>query len=385
MTLLLALFLVQEPITAEEFASRRTLLMERMGKGVGVIDGSVQGRSAAKYDLSYLAGYSEKDAILFLDPTTKRTVLFVEEIEKAKKATGLSEILSRKEFPRFAEETFPKVERVYARVRPETAKLIAGHNGKVSHTLAEEIVKLRLVKSKAELALIRKASDATCKAHVALYRVVKPGANESEVQKTLEKVFKDEGCPDLCFPSICGSGKNGTILHYEANREAIPADSLIVCDIGAAVHGYGTDITRTLPTSGKFTEAQREKYQLVRDAQTAAEKILKPGATLRQLHVAAAKVFEERKATKWSFAHSGDREVRHGLGHFVGMYVHDSGSGDTKFEPGMVITIEPGWYDRDAGWGIRIEDMYLVTADGFERLSAAAPREIDEIEKAMKP
>jgi Xaa-Pro aminopeptidase len=121
----------------------------------------------------------------------------------------------------------------------------------------------------------------------------------------------------------------------------------------------------------------------VRDAQKAAEAVCKPGATLRELHNAAGKVFADSGHTKWAFSHSKDRTVAHGLGHFVGLYVHDSGSYDTRFEPGMVITIEPGWYDKDQGWGIRIEDMYLITADGFEHLSKDAPREIEEIEKAM--
>jgi Xaa-Pro aminopeptidase len=112
---------------------------------------------------------------------------------------------------------------------------------------------------------------------------------------------------------------------------------------------------------------------------------LKPGVSFVDLERAARKVFEERELTKWSYAHSKDLSVRHGLGHTVGMAVHDSQAGYAEpFKAGMVITIEPGWYDKDNGYGIRIEDTYLVTKDGFERLSAAAPREVDEIEKIMK-
>lgn len=120
------------------------------------------------------------------------------------------------------------------------------------------------------------------------------------------------------------------------------------------------------------------------DAQKAAENVLKPGATFWDLETAARAVFDELKLTKWSYAHSRDGSVRHGLGHYVGMAVHDSGIYQTKLGAGMVITIEPGYYNKDAGWGIRIEDIYLVTKDGFERFSAGAPREVAEIEKIMK-
>ena len=101
------------------------------------------------------------------------------------------------------------------------------------------------------------------------------------------------------------------------------------------------------------------------------------------LHRIAADHMANAGWRKWSFGHGKTREIRHGIGHFVGMTVHDSGGYGTKLAPGMVVTLEPGWYDRDAGWGIRIEDMYLVTRKGFERLSRGAPREMDEIEKAM--
>jgi Xaa-Pro aminopeptidase len=122
----------------------------------------------------------------------------------------------------------------------------------------------------------------------------------------------------------------------------------------------------------------------VLDAQKAAEAVCKPGATFSDLERAARKVFETRGMTDWSYAHAKDFSVRHGLGHYVGMAVHDSGSYREKFSAGMVITIEPGWYDKDAGYGIRIEDTYVITKDGFERLSAGAPREIEEIEALMK-
>jgi Xaa-Pro aminopeptidase len=156
-------------------------------------------------------------------------------------------------------------------------------------------------------------------------------------------------------------------------------------DLGAGYHGYSSDVTRTIPSDGRFDEGpEREIYRCVLDAQKAAEKILKPGVTWKQLDEAARAVIVERKLTRWSYAHAEDDQVRHSLGHFVGLSVHDSGPYTRPLEAGMCITIEPGIYDKQQGIGVRIEDIYLVTPDGFERLSAAAPREIEEIEREMK-
>jgi Xaa-Pro aminopeptidase len=208
--------------------------------------------------------------------------------------------------------------------------------------------------------------------------------NEREIHELVVSTFKKEGCPELGFPPIIAAGRNGTILHYMRNDKEIPKETTIVIDIGAAIDNYVTDITRTLPTSGTYSELHRRHYQCVLDAQKAAEKVCRPGATFDDLENAARKVFEARGMTDWSYAHGKEASVRHGLGHYVGMAVHDSGSYREKFAPGMVITIEPGWYDRTEGYGIRIEDTYLITKDGFERLSAGAPREVEEIEKLMK-
>ena len=246
------------------------------------------------------------------------------------------------------------------------------------------MVRLRLIKGDAELKLMRKAADATNAAHIAAMKTLKPGLNEREIHELVVSTFKKEGCPELGFPPIIAAGRNGTILHYMKNEKEIPKDTLMVVDIGAAIENYVTDITRTLPTSGKYNEQQRKHYQGVLDAQKAAEAVCKAGATFNDLERAARKVLEERGMTEWSYAHAKDFSVRHGLGHYVGLAVHDSGSYREKFAPGMVITIEPGWYDKDAGYGIRIEDTYVITKDGFERLSAGAPREIEEIEALMK-
>jgi len=371
-------------LTEAEFARRRGALTERLPDGVLALDAGPLGEVGSDantpvFDFKYLTGFHENDGVLFL--VDGNLTVFAGDLAKA--PAGARPLDDLQDW--IAKNVAGRA-KVYTKLRRKNLDLLAKAAPKaevVGSRLSSELSKLRVIKGELELSLIRKASDATCKAHLVAMRTLKPGINERAIQEAVESTFKKERCPELGFPSICASGKNGTILHYMKNNQEIPKDTLMVIDIGASIQNYVTDITRTLPTSGKYGEEQRKHYQCVLDAQKAAEAILKPGATFSDLERAARKVFADRELTKWSYAHSAEWSVRHGLGHFVGMSVHDSGSYKEPFQPGMVITIEPGWYDKDAGYGIRIEDMYLVTAEGYERLSATAPREIDEIEKAM--
>ncbi len=374
-------------LTAAEFARRRSALVERLPDGAIALDAGPLGELGSDantpvFDFKYLTGVHDNEGVLVLHE--KRLFVFVSD-PAAQPVPGADEVLPLEKLEAWAAETLAR-RKVYTKLRRKNLDLLARAAPSaeaVGQRLAQELSRLRLIKGELEVRLIRKASDATNRAHLAAMRAIKPGMNEKELEGIVLSTFRKEGCPELGFPPILGSGKNGTILHYMRNNQPIPADTLIVCDIGAAIENYVTDITRTLPTSGKFSDEQRKHYQCVLDAQKAAEALLKPGATFTDLEMAARKVFEERGLVKWSYAHSKDGSVRHGLGHYVGMAVHDSGSYREKFAPGMVITIEPGWYDKDAGYGIRIEDTYLLTQDGFDRLSAGAPREIDEVEKAM--
>ena len=326
-------------------------------------------------------GFHDNEGVLIL--AGKMSAVFVSEMRKV---PGIDTVLKVDQLESWASEHLPKQSKIYSKLRAKNQQILSAASGAelISGKLGPELTRLRLIKGPAEIRLMRKAAEATNAALVAAMKKLKPGINERDIHELVVATFRKEGCPELGFPPICAAGRNGTILHYMKNEKEIPKDTLMVVDIGAAIDNYVTDITRTLPTSGTFSEAQRKHYQCVLDAQKAAEAICKPGATFSDLERAARKVFEERGLLEWSYAHSKDFSVRHGLGHYVGMAVHDSGSYREKFVPGMVITIEPGWYDKDAGYGIRIEDTYLLTKDGIERLSAGAPREMDEIEKIMK-
>jgi Xaa-Pro aminopeptidase len=372
-----------------EYQKRRASLLERLPDAPLVLDAGVLGEPGADantpiFDFKYLCGVHDEKGLLVIKD--KKMTVFVS--DPATAVPIADEVRPVSEFAKWAQENLGGAARIHAKLRQknnlETLKSATKAEVTTSK-LSAELTKLRLIKSDAEIRLMKKAADATNRAHVAAMKTLKAGMNEKEIQQVIETTFREGGCLELGFPCICAAGKNGTILHYMKNEQKIPKDTLMVNDIGASTENYVTDITRTLPTSGTFSEEQKKHYQCVLDAQKAAESILKPGVSFVDLERAARKVFEERDLTKWSYAHSKDFSVRHGLGHTVGMAVHDSQAGYAEpFKAGMVITIEPGWYDKDNGYGIRIEDTYLVTKDGFERLSSGAPREVEEIEKIMK-
>ncbi len=244
------------------------------------------------------------------------------------------------------------------------------------------LAKLRQVKSPAELKLMQRAIDITAKAQMEAMRAARPGLFEYQIEALIEFVFKREGAEYPAFPSIIGSGPNSTVLHHWRNRRKVRDGDLIVMDVGAEYHGYSADITRTIPANGKFSEKQREIYQIVLRAQKAAIDAVAPGVPFRKIHQVARKIIEDAGYGKY---------FTHGTSHFLGLDTHDVGERGT-LQPGMVLTVEPGIYIRagsevdKAYWniGVRIEDDVLVTEDGHKVLSGRVPREIEEIEALMR-
>jgi Xaa-Pro aminopeptidase len=248
--------------------------------------------------------------------------------------------------------------------------------------LGKPLAELRLVKDTLELARLRRAVAITAEAQREAMKAARPGMYEYELEAVVEYVFRSRGAERVGFPSIVGSGPNSVILHYDRNRRRMEESDLVVIDIGAEYGYYSADLTRTLPVGGKFRPRQRRIYELVLATQAAVIDSVRPGMTFWEL---------ERIARSYMRVHSKglcggngcDRYFRHGLGHWLGMDVHDVGSYATPFAPGMVLTIEPGIYLADEGLGVRIEDDVLVTEDGHEVLSADAPRSVAEIEALM--
>ncbi len=233
---------------------------------------------------------------------------------------------------------------------------------------------LRLVKESRELDLMRRATAATRAGHLAAMKAVRPGMTERQLTAILEAGFRDGGGEGLSYDSIVATGRNAASLHYAHGNAVIGATDLILIDAAASVGTYACDVTRTLPASGKFTPQQRADYELVLAAQEVAARMLKPGIIHEDMTEAANAVF--RKAGRID-------EFTHGIGHFVGLDVHDAGDYAKPLPIGAVLTIEPGLYNQQANQGIRIEDVYLITANGAERLSTGIPRTIDEIEAFM--
>ncbi|HET7178276.1 MAG TPA: aminopeptidase P family protein [Chryseosolibacter sp.] len=252
---------------------------------------------------------------------------------------------------------------------------------------------LRGTKTPDELDMIRRAVRISCAAQVQVMKAMKPGMSEREVQGLFEYVFKKYEAEDVGYPSIVGGGNNGCILHYIENyKPDISPHELVLMDLGAEYHGYTADITRTIPAGGKFSTEQKQIYNLVLKAQEAAMKICKPGTTFDQLNDVTHQVINKGLAELGIIANENEKNLYypHGCSHHIGLDVHDRGA--RTLGENMVITIEPGIYIPDHApcdkrwWGIavRIEDDFLVTKDGYEHLSATAPRTADDVEATMR-
>lgn len=233
---------------------------------------------------------------------------------------------------------------------------------------------LRQVKDTHELALLQRACDITAASLQEAARGVKPGQFEYEVEGVIEYMFRRYGAQRPGFASIVGSGPNSCVLHYSESTRRFRKGELIVMDVGAEFHGYTADITRTVPSSGRFSKRQREIYEIVLRAQAAGIKACVPGNTVKDVHRAAKKVIADAGYGKFFL---------HGTSHWLGLDVHDVGSYKRSIVPGMVLTVEPGIYLAKEALGVRIEDDILVTEKGPIVLSAGIPRDPDAIEAMM--
>lgn len=247
------------------------------------------------------------------------------------------------------------------------------------------IATLRQIKSPSEMRLLTKAIEASMDAHLEAMRMMRPGIWEYEVAAKMEYVHKAAGCEGEGYAPIVGAGFNSTVLHYSMPVNQIKEGDVIVLDVGAKCDGYVADITRTLPASGKFSARQREIYEIVLGAQNAVLAAIKPGMTMG----GPGENSLGRIATEYINSHGKDRNgdplgkyFIHGLGHHIGLYVHDPGP-PRPLEPGMVLTVEPGIYIPEENLGVRIEDIVLITETGYKLLTARLPRSVGDVERAM--
>jgi len=243
------------------------------------------------------------------------------------------------------------------------------------------IAGMRQIKMASEMELLTKAIELSMDAHLEAMRMMQPGLWEYEVAARMEYIYKRGGCDRAGYSPIVGSGFFSTVLHYNTLERRIEAGDVIVLDVGGEYAGYTADITRTLPATGKFTARQREIYEVVLAAQNAAMAAIKPGVTMAELTRITRETMD-KAAAKDKDGNPLGRYFIHGLGHHIGLNVHDASDG-SALTPGMVLTIEPGIYIPEENLGVRIEDIVLITADGYKLLTARLPRTVEDVERTM--
>lgn len=245
----------------------------------------------------------------------------------------------------------------------------------------------RMWKDSDEVALIRKAVGLTGEALKNVMKSLAPGRKEYEAQAEFEYSIFKGGAEGPAFPTIAGSGMNGTMLHYDTNRDTCRDGSLLLLDLGARVSGYNSDITRTYPVNGSFTDRQRQVYDLVLAANRRVAAEAGPGKTLKELNDICKEVLAGG-LIKLGLIQQEDQVSRyymHSVSHHLGIDVHDVNvAANEKLRPGAVITDEPGLYIDEWEIGIRIEDDLLITEDGAEVLSEDIIRTAEEIEAFMR-
>lgn len=250
-----------------------------------------------------------------------------------------------------------------------------------------QIAAMRPIKSPGEIGFLKRAIDLSLDAQLEAMKMMRPGLYEYQVAAKMVEVHAMGGSEREGYAPIVGAGPNSTALHYDKLSRRIENGDVVVLDVGAQYSGYSADITRTIPASGRFTARQREIYEIVLGAQNAALAALKPGV---HFSCKAKKDGLMHIAYDYINSHGKDREGRplgqyfiHGLGHNIGLNVHDPGDYCSSLQPGMVVTVEPGIYIPEENLGVRIEDDVLITDSGYKLLSERLPRDPDEIERIM--
>jgi len=274
-------------------------------------------------------------------------------------------------------------------------------------SLDSVIHEMRLLKSDEEIAVMKQAAEITTEAHIRAMKAVKPGMFEYQLEAEYLYAFNKNGARAPAYNSIVGGGNNACILHYVENNSELKDGDVVLVDAGCEYKYYASDVTRTFPVNGSFTEEQKQIYSVVLEAHKQSMGQLKPGNKWNLAHEKSVEVIVEGlidlgiiKSSKKEAIDTGEysKYYMHRIGHWLGMDVHDVGSykqdGDWRdLEPGMVMTIEPGIYildslegveDKWKGIGVRIEDDVLVTKKGFEVLTPDIPRSIEEVESTVQ-
>lgn len=436
-------------IKSKEYQSRRRSFMNQMGDGsIAIIPGArekVRSRDTnyafrQDSDFSYLTGFPEPDAVAVLVPGRAQGEFIIfcrdknreREIwdgyrqgpEGAREKFGADDAFPIDDMDDILPGLVEGREKVFFSMGKHSEldrqllqwlKDIRGQS-RSGASAPEEIVdpdhllhEMRLIKSTAEIKIMRKAGRISADAHCRAMKISQPGMHEYQLQAEIEYHFASQGAPAPAYSSIVGAGQNGCVLHYIENATEMRDGDLVLIDAGAEYMGYAADITRTFPVNGRFSDEQKAIYEIVLDAQIAAIDAARPGRRFNEPHEASVRVITE--GLRGLGILKGNLEelianrayfdfYMHRAGHWLGMDVHDVGdykvdgseSDWREFEAGMVTTIEPGIYiqadntnveERWRGIGIRIEDDILIRKDGQENLTDAVPKSVEDIESLM--
>nr|WP_324632062.1 aminopeptidase P N-terminal domain-containing protein [Phormidium sp. CCY1219] len=425
-----------------EYQQRRQALMEKIGQGtaifrsapMAVMHNDVEYAYRQDSDFFYLTGFNEPNAVAVFAPHHEehQFVLFVQPkdpekevwtgyhvgVEGAKERYGADEAYPIAELDEKLPQYLQNADRIYYRLGRDRAfnDTILKHWQRLMRTYPKRGVgpiaiqdagtilhPLRLVKSPAELELMRKAAEISVKAHNHAREFAQPGRYEYEIQAEMEHLFRLHGGNGFAYPSIVASGSNSCILHYIENNRQLQDNDLVLIDAGCSYGYYNADITRTFPANGTFTPEQKTIYEIVLSAQKQAIAQVHPGNPYNQIHDTALRVIVEGLLDLGLLAGDIDEIIKeekykpfymHRTGHWLGLDVHDvgvyqNGEDPQPLQPGNVLTVEPGIYigpetkpaeeqpeipDRWRGIGVRIEDDVLVTAQGHEVLTAGVPK-----------
>ena len=388
-------------------------------------------------DFFYLTGFEEPDALAVIKPESdKKYTLFVRPrdpereiwdgrragVEGAQSEFGAAEAFPTAEFGSKLEEFLDGTDVLYYRlgvdreldnaIIREIARMRA-INRKPVHppqTIIDPatiVHEMRVLKTPEEIEIMQTAADIAAEAHCEAMRAAKPGMQEYQLEALIEQIFRRRGAAGPAYTSIVGAGPNATVLHYINNDGELRDGDLLLVDAGAEYKGYASDITRTFPINGRYTSPQRDIYDLVLKAQMACVEMVRPGTTHDQLKQHSIEVLTEGMVELGLLEGKPEELIKekkyekfymHGLGHMLGIDVHDVGryyfgQESRALEPGVVMTVEPGIYvapdtkdvpEKYLGIGVRIEDDVLCTQNGPRVLTNKVPKHAEEIEQLMR-
>ncbi len=396
-------------IKEREYKQRRDRVLQKLKNNSIAIFSSAKAKTRSNdteypyrqdSNFYYLTGFKEDDSYLILSKQNHKvkSLLFV------KKKEAQDELWHGKRLGKEEAKKRFLVDKVLISNKFKSLKKELKTKFKIDADASSIISQMRLIKSKAEIKLIKKAINITKKAHHRAMRVDKISKSEYELQAEIEYIFKKQGAYSDAYTSIVASGDNANTLHYIDNNDTLIDGDLILIDAGCEYEYYASDITRTIPVSGKFTLAQKELYNLVLDVQEKIIQMIKPNVKRTSLQKEAEILLTKGMIDKGILKGNYKKLIKnnehkkyypHGIGHWMGLDVHDSApyrdknDKEIKLLQGMVLTIEPGIYiskddktvpKRFRGIGIRIEDDILVTKKSYKNLSSKIAKSIKDIE-----